>query len=67
MNRLPRMAFRTGPGVESQHVRRASPDLERMALETTRPAMEGSMNPLDSITGTIVSGVILTLILAALF
>jgi hypothetical protein len=28
--------------------------------------MEGSMNPLDSITGTIVSGVILTLILAAL-
>jgi hypothetical protein len=38
-----------------------------MALETTRPAMEGSMNPLDSITGTIVSGVILTLILAALF
>ena len=34
---------------------------------TTRPAMEGSMNPLDSITGTIVSGVILALILAALF
>jgi len=31
-----------------------------------RPAMEGSMNPLDSITGTIVSGVILSLILAAL-
>ena len=35
--------------------------------QTTRPAMEGSMNPLDSITGTIVSGVILTFILAALF
>ena len=31
------------------------------------PAMEGSMNPLDSITGTIVGGVILALILAALF
>ena len=29
--------------------------------------MEGSMNPLDSITGTIVSGIILSLILAALF
>jgi hypothetical protein len=29
--------------------------------------MEGSMNPLDSITGTIVGGVILSLILAALF
>ena len=29
--------------------------------------MEGRMNPLDSITGTIVSGVILALILAALF
>jgi len=28
--------------------------------------MEGDMNPLDSITGTIVSGVILALILAAL-
>ena len=35
--------------------------------KTTTPAMEGSMNPLDSITGTIVSGVILALILAALF
>ena len=34
-----------------------------MAIE---PVMEGSMNPLDSITGTIVSGVILALILAAL-
>ena len=33
----------------------------------TRPATEGTMNPLDSITGTIVSGVILALILAALF
>ena len=33
----------------------------------TRPAREGNMNPLDSITGTIVSGVILALILAALF
>ena len=33
----------------------------------TRPATEGNMNPLDSITGTIVSGVILALILAALF
>ena len=29
--------------------------------------MEGRMNPLDSITGTIVGGVILALILAALF
>ena len=29
--------------------------------------MEGRMNPLDSITGTIVSGVILALILTALF
>lgn len=29
--------------------------------------MEASMNPLDSITGTIVSGVILTFILVALF
>lgn len=35
--------------------------------KATEPAMEGSMNPLDSITGTIVSGVILALILAALF
>ena len=34
---------------------------------TTGPAMEGHMNPLDSITGTIVSGVILALLLAALF
>lgn len=29
--------------------------------------MEASMNPLDSITGTIVGGVLLALILAALF
>ena len=35
--------------------------------KTARPATEGNMNPLDSITGTIVSGVILALILAALF
>ena len=35
-------------------------------FEDGQTAMEGSMNPLDSITGTIVSGVILALILAAL-
>lgn len=38
----------------------------RGVQSTTRPAMEASMNPLDSITGTIVSGVILTFILVAL-
>ena len=66
MNRL-RMAFRIGPGVESRNHLRASPKSGRMAVSaTTRPAMEGSMNPLDTITGTIVSGVILALILAAL-
>ena len=68
MIRLPRMAFRTGPGVESADALRASPGPEGTAFrKITRPAMEGSMNPLDSITGTIVSGVILALILAALF
>ena len=62
------MAFGTGPGVKSPDVLRASPKPERMRLQkATEPAMEGSMNPLDSITGTIVSGVILALILAALF
>ena len=43
------------------------PGPDARGSEMTRPATEGNMNPLDSITGTIVSGVILALILAALF
>ena len=62
------MEFDMAPGVESPGTIRASPVRERMRLsKPNTPAMEGSMNPLDSITGTIVSGVILALILAALF
>ena len=45
----------------------ATEDGWRAAMSMNGPAMEGRMNPLDSITGTIVSGVILALILAALF
>ena len=68
MSRLLRMALRIGPGVEFPDILRASRGRVRTAVsKSTRPAMEGSMNPLDSITGTIVSGVILSLILAALF
>ena len=68
LSNLLRMAFGTSPGVESRDGVRASPVSERVAIrKSTRPAMEGNMNPLDSITGTIVSGVILALILAALF
>ena len=62
------MEFDMAPGVESPGPIRASPVRERMdGRRRTHHRWRGSMNPLDSITGTIVSGVILALILAALF
>ena len=63
-----RMAFRRGPGVEYPPGSPCASGIGAHGVQsTTRPAMEASMNPLDSITGTIVSGVILTFILVALF
>ena len=63
-----RMALRTVPVVELPTLFHVSPQGGvHGKSSTTRPAMEGSMNPLDSITGTIVSGVILAFVLAALF
>ena len=63
-----RMEFRWSPGVELRDVLHAAPVAGlHGGFVAIRPAMEGSMNPLDSITGTIVGGVILALILAALF
>jgi len=61
------MAFGTGPGVESPSHASCFPQTgAHEVAEATEPAMEESMNPLDSITGTIVSGIILSLILVAL-
>ena len=62
------MAFGAGPGVKSHDVVHACTHGGYVVfLNADIPAMEASMNPLDSITGTIVGGVILALILAALF
>ena len=67
MSRFRCMEFLPIPGVEWSRLLRVQGEWARGASSTTGIAMEGSMNPLDSITGTIVSGVILALLLAALF